>query len=295
MELSHQWISWQKEYTPGGHVTWIARITNAVGQFIPTNTIAVVYDKALDQLTPHTWDYFGPRLDWNITKTEWEQYNLNFVDRHWRASKSPYNDVLYESGNVCCCPSPSSHSHKGGLYNRMDFGPSEGNSQVRSNFVETAYYASNIHANENGEIEIEFDLPDTLTTWKLMMISCTQDLHWCYVEEEFISKKNLMVAANMPRFLRTGDSSTISAKVTNLSDQTVCAQVVMEILHTNSQNVVFSESKTVTIDSDSTIATSFNFVPEEDVENYICRIFANGGTCSDGEERTIPVLSNIPT
>ena len=292
MELSHQWVSWQQEYTPGGHVKWVARINNLDGQLLPTNTIAVVYDKALDQLQPHSWASFGPRLDWSVPRSEWRYYEIDSLVRHWRASQSPFDEMTYESCNMCSCASPCGGGNpKRGLGNIMDFGCDE-NSSIRSNFVETAYYASNIHANENGEIEIEFDLPDTLTTWKLMMISCTQDLHWCYVEEEFVSKKNLMVTANMPRFLRNGDSSTISAKVTNQFDKTVSAQVVMEILHSNSREIVFSESKTVNLDSGSTVATSFSFVPEEDVENYICRIFANGGTCSDGEERTIPVLSN---
>lgn len=292
LELIHKWVSWQDEYTPGGHVKWIARITKADGQFIPTNTIAVVYDKTLDMLHPHSWDNFGPRLDWNVPDTEWEHYHLHPLDRHWRESVSPFDDAVYESNSICCCPSPCSGGHKRGFYNRMDFGGCDEEKGVRSNFSETAFYASNIRTNDNGELEIEFDLPDTLTTWKLMMISCTQDLHWCYVEKEFISKKSLMLTSNMPRFLRTGDNSTISAKVTNLSEKAVCAQVVMEILHAGARDIVFSESKTVNIDSGSTVATSFSFVPEEDVENFICRIYANGGTCRDGEERTIPVLSH---
>lgn len=292
LELKHEWVLWQEKYNPGGHVKWMAKISAPDGTIMPTNTIAVVYDKALDQLAPHYWRGFGPRLEWNVPESEWRYREPDSLNHHWIANESPYNDADSDCGCVRCCPSPA-HSHKG-MCNCMDFGGGSLSDGItmRSNFAETAYFASNIHANKNGEIEIEFDLPDTLTTWKLMMISCTQDLHWCYVEEEFVSNKNLMVTANMPRFLRTGDSSTISAKVTNQSDKTVCAQIVMEILHAISRDVVFSESKTVNIDSGSTVATSFNFVPEEDVENYICRIFANGGTCSDGEERTIPVLSN---
>ena len=293
MELSHEWISWQKDYTPGGHVKWIARIQNPDGQFVPTNTIAVVYDKALDELEPHTWNRFGPRLNWNIPRTEWKQYDLNSLMRHWSLGDSPYDEVVYECCSPCCS---SSGSSKRGWCVKGDFGggscymPVE--ESIRSNFNETAYYASNIRANENGEIEIEFDLPDTLTTWKLMMLSCTQDLHWCYVEEEFVSKKDLMLTANMPRFLRVGDSSVISTKITNQTNEVIFANVIMELLHANSQDVVFSESNTVEIGAGATIGTSFQFVPTEDVEQYVCRILANGGTCSDGEEKTIPVLSH---
>lgn len=292
MELKHHWISWQKEYTPGGHVKWTAWISNFDGQLVPTNTIAVVYDKALDQLTPHTWNTFGPKLDWNVPKTEWSYYYLSSFERQWNASESPYHENAYECNSICCSPSPV--SHKKGCGNFMDFGGGSipGEKGIRSNFNETAYYASNIRLNGNGEIVIEFDLPDTLTTWKLMMLSCTQDLHWCYVEEEFISKKDLMLTANMPRFLRVGDSSVISAKITNQTNKVIPANVIMELLRTNSKEILFSESKTVEIGAGATIGTPFQFVPEEDIEQYVCRIFANGGTCSDGEERTIPVLSH---
>ena len=294
MELNHEWISWQKDYTPGGHVKWIARIKNSDGQFVPTNTIAVVYDKALDELGPHSWSQFGPRLDWNLPRTEWKQYNISSLTKHWSVGDSPYDDeIAYECCSPCCI---TSGSPKRGWCNKMDFGGGDGyypeEKGIRSNYTETAYYASNIRTNDKGEIEIEFDLPDTLTTWKLMMVSCTQELHWCFVEEEFISKKNLMLTANMPRFLRIGDSTVITAKVTNQTNEMISANVMMELLHTNSQEVMFSDSKTVEIGAGFTIGTSFQFVPEEGIEQYVCRIFADGGTCSDGEERTIPVLSH---
>ena len=294
MELNHEWISWQKDYTPGGHVKWIARINETNGKLVPTNTIAVVYDKALDELGPHSWNQFGPRLDWNIPRTEWKQYELSSLTRHWSVGDSPYDDdIAYECSSPCCI---SSGSPKRGFYCRMDFGGGSdflpGEEPIRSNFTEMAYYASNIRANEDGEIEMEFDLPDTLTTWKLMFVSFTQDMHWCYVEEEFISQKDLMLTANMPRFLRMGDNSVISTKITNQTNAVISANVIMELLHTNSQEVVFSESKKVEIGAGATIGTSFQFVPAEDIEQYVCRIFADGGTCSDGEERTIPVLSH---
>ena len=159
----------------------------------------------------------------------------------------------------------------------MDFGggslPDE--KGIRSNFNETAYYASNIRTNDNGEIEMEFDLPDTITTWKLMMVSCTQELHWCYVEEEFISKKKLMLTANMPRFLRVGDISTISAKVTNQSEETICTRIVMNMLD-ESQVLLRIGFKDVEISPKSTIATSFDYVPEEEIEKCICRVFTEG-------------------
>ena len=294
MELNHEWISWQKDYTPGGHVKWIAIIKNSDGQLVPTNTIAVVYDKALDELGPHSWSQFGPKLDWNLPRTEWKQYNIGSLTKHWSVGDSPYDDeIAYECCSPCCI---TSGSPKKGWCNKMDFGGGDGyypeEKGIRSNYTETAYYASIIRTNDKGEIEIEFDLPDTLTTWKLMMVSCTQELHWCFVEEEFISKKNLMLTANMPRFLRIGDSSVITAKVTNQTNVMISANVMMELLHTNSQEVMFSESKIVEIGAGATIGTSFQFVPEEGIEQYVCRIFADGGTCSDGEERTIPVLSH---
>ena len=293
MKLNLNWLSRKGDYTPKGHVKWIAKVDNPKGQIVPSNMIAVVYDKALDQLRPHSWMEFGPDLDWIIPETEWHYNRFYAFNRHWRASESPYDDNSYDCD--CIRREQSRGGHKGGLdggfYGSSGYCLSE-MIKIRSNFTETAYFASNLRSKENGEIEVEFDLPDTLTTWKLMIVTFTKDMHWCSLEEEFISRKDMMVTANMPRFMRVGDKAVISAKVTNQSGQKMKAIASMELLDTKSRVILFSDSRPMDIGTGFTMPLSFHFVPDGEVDQYICRVFVQCDTCSDGEERIIPVLAD---
>ena len=292
MKLNLNWLSWKGDYTPGSHVKWVAKIANPDGQLVPSNMVAVVYDKSLDQLHPHSWHGFGPGLAWNIPSTDWKYGRISSINQYWRANESPYDDGCAEE-TCCCCEAPTSGGHKLGRRNSISIPSEDGLSEevkIRSNFAETAYFATSLHTNDKGEIEIEFDLPDTLTTWKLMVVAFTQDLHWCNLDKEFISRKDMMVQANMPRFARVGDKTTISAKVINLTGQEMKGVASMEMLDAKSREVLFADSKPVDIGSGSTMAVSFHFTPDEEIDQYICRVFAQCDACSDGEERMIPVL-----
>jgi len=292
MKLNLNWLSWKDDYTPGSHMKWLAKIANPDGQLVPSNMVAVIYDKALDQLHPHSWKGFGPELDWNIPDTDWKYAWISSIRHNWRANESPYDDSCEEC--ICCGSAPTSGgSHKRGRRNSISTPSEDGQFDEiknRSNFAETAYFATSLHTNDKGEIEIEFDLPDTLTTWKLMVVAFTQDMHWCYIEREFISKKELMLTANMPRFMRVGDKSTISAKVTNQSGKDMEATVRLELLDSKSQKLLFCDSMPREISDGSTVTASFHFKPDEEVDQYVCRVFAQCEACSDGEERIIPVL-----
>ena len=292
MKLNLNWLSWKGDYTPGSHVKWLTKIANPDGQLVSSNMVAVVYDKALDQLHPHSWIGFGPKLDWNIPHASWKYAWISSINHSWRANESPYDDGCAEYA-CCSCEAPTSGGHKYGRRNSISISSEDGlfeEVKIRSNFAETAYFATSLHTNDKGEIEIEFDLPDTLTTWKLMVVAFTQDLHRCYVEREFISKKELMLTANMPRFMRVGDKSTISAKVTNQSGKDMEATVRLELLDSKSHKLLFCDSMPREISDGSTVTASFHFTPDEEVDQYLCRVFAQCEACSDGEERIIPVL-----
>ena len=290
MKLNLNWLSWQGVYIPGEHVKWMAKIDNPNELLVPSNIVAVVYDKALDLLCPHSWDEFGPKLEWNVPDTEWQYGNHIVPRRYWSANSSPFEDG---AADCICCGESSVSGHKYGHYNRIVPYSDKGNPmmfKLRSNFAETAYYVSNIRSNDKGEIEIEFDLPDTLTTWKLMVVAFTQDMHWCTFEKEFISRKDIMVQANMPRFTRVGDHTVVTAKVTNQSGQNMKETVCIELLDEKSREKLISNSKSIEIETDSTKAVSFHFKPDEEVEQYVCRVFAKNDEYSDGEERMISVL-----
>lgn len=99
-----------------------------------------------------------------------------------------------------------------------------------------------------------------------------------------------MVKPNMPRFVRVGDCTTISAKLTNAAGHDIEGKVVCELLNAKDEKVLFSESRNFTLEDGTSTDESFRFTPDEGVKDYICRIFAVGEGFSDGEQHLLQVM-----
>src|SRR5690606_42150142 len=70
-----------------------------------------------------------------------------------------------------------------------------------------------------GNIRIQFTMPEALTEWKMMAFAHTKDMAYGMLDGKIKTQKDLMVIPNLPRFLRQGDEIMLSSKISNLSDQ----------------------------------------------------------------------------
>lgn len=102
--------------------------------------------------------------------------------------------------------------------------------QIRSNFNETAFFYPQLRTDKNGETIISFTVPESNTTWRFRALAYDQNLNTGSLEAIAISRKELMVTPNMPRFIRQGDKASISTKISNLSDKTVSGKVRLVFL-----------------------------------------------------------------
>ena len=87
----------------------------------------------------------------------------------------------------------------------------------RKNLVETAFFLPSIVSDKDGNLTIEFTLPDTLTTWQFKGLAHDAALRSGVILDQCVSAKDLMVEPVMPRFLREGDVVQIPVKVSNRS------------------------------------------------------------------------------
>lgn len=101
--------------------------------------------------------------------------------------------------------------------------------QVRSNFNETAFFYPNITTDKNGDAELSFMVPDALTRWKLRMLAYTKDLKVGTSESLFVTRKPLMIMADMPRFCYDEDTVWLVANVVNLSDEEIAPTAKLEV------------------------------------------------------------------
>ncbi|MFO0958462.1 MAG: MG2 domain-containing protein [Isosphaeraceae bacterium] len=86
---------------------------------------------------------------------------------------------------------------------------------VRTNFADTAYWSGSVVADADGKATIEFDLPESLTTWKIRGWTLGPGTRVGQAESQVITRKNLLVRLQAPRFFVQKDEVVLSANVHN--------------------------------------------------------------------------------
>ena len=71
---------------------------------------------------------------------------------------------------------------------------------VRSNFADLAFWASQLNTDKNGIAEVEIDMPENLTTWKIKTWAMGQGTKVGHGEAEVITSKDLLIRMQAPRF-----------------------------------------------------------------------------------------------
>lgn len=163
--------------------------------------------------------------------------------------------------------------------------------QVRENMNETAFFYPALESDNQGNVAINFTLPESVTTWKFMGLAHDKEMRNGLLVDEAVAQKTVMVQPNMPRFLREGDKSTIVVKLFNTSDKKVSGNARMQILDPETNKVVWQKTQNYSIDAEGSATISFDVQGlKEGV--YINKVVAAGNGYSDGEQHYLPVLSN---
>ena len=103
---------------------------------------------------------------------------------------------------------------------------------VRSNFADLALWAGALTTDENGTAEVELDMPENLTTWKIKTWGMGHGTKVGAGEAEVITSKDLLIRMQAPRFFVETDEGggvTLSANVHNYLDSAKDVRVVLEI------------------------------------------------------------------
>jgi hypothetical protein len=86
---------------------------------------------------------------------------------------------------------------------------------VRSNFADAANWVPDLRTNDNGIAEVKFKMPDNLTTWRTSVKGVTIKTDVGQEINKVITRKDLLIRMETPRFFREGDEITISTIVHN--------------------------------------------------------------------------------
>ena len=117
---------------------------------------------------------------------------------------------------------------------------------IRSNFADLAFWASKLDTDKNGLAEIEIDMPENLTTWKIKTWAMGHGTKVGQGEAEVITSKDLIIRMQAPRFFVEKDEVTLTANVHNYLKEE--KKVRVEIgLEGESMKVMKDETKSKTI------------------------------------------------
>lgn len=171
-------------------------------------------------------------------------------------------------------------------------GESIGNKPLRSDFSETSFFYPALRTDSQGRVAVVFTLPESLTSWHLRGLTHTATLESLTFSDTVIAQKPLMAELQLPRFLRTGDEVSITATVSNICDEALSGRAVLEILNGETERLIRRERVLFSLASRTDTVYTFR-LSASGASPLICRWQAESADASDGEQRALPVLSDI--
>ncbi|MDX1944097.1 MAG: MG2 domain-containing protein [Pirellulaceae bacterium] len=100
---------------------------------------------------------------------------------------------------------------------------------VRSNFADTAKWVASLTTDKTGIAEVEIDMPENLTGWKIKVWGMGAGTRVGSGEAEVVTRKDLIVRLQAPRFFVQKDEVVLSANVHNYLAAEKEVTVVLEV------------------------------------------------------------------
>ncbi|MBR2865303.1 MAG: hypothetical protein IKC13_03400 [Elusimicrobiaceae bacterium] len=318
---------------PGEKVSWNAQIKDYLGQAVNGQISLRVYDKSLDYYTEQQGFDFSYLLTnsvldktsefypiSNTSKINWissnilpvtgpksynplPQINLNGdISRYDTDRALGLNSARYaRAGVLDSVKAPRAALTKAAntevaedAFFATEYGSfAEESSAVRTNFAETAYFNAIIPAKQ-GKADVQFTMPDQLTTWNIMALALTKNAAQGTFNAQTITQKDLMVRLSLPRFWREHDQSTLVVQVSNITDQARDAQVTLD-LRVNGKDVaadfgITPKTKKVHVPAHSNTALTWPISIPDGVGVLDISATLRSGKESDAEAHQLPLL-----
>ena len=176
-------------------------------------------------------------------------------------------------------------------------GPDLSQVSARKNLQETAFFFPQLISNSEGEVRIEFTMPEALTTWKFFGFAHDQQLRSALLSDQAVTAKDLMVQPNPPRFAREGDALEFTVKVSNQSASRQTGKVRLSLADARTGQAVDSAFGIATPELDFDIPSkesqtlAWPLTVPDDASFATYTVVGATGRVSDGEEGMLPVLS----
>ncbi|MFN7843119.1 MAG: alpha-2-macroglobulin family protein [Pirellula sp.] len=167
----------------------------------------------------------------------------------------------------------------------------------RKNLNELAFFFPHVVAKTDGVYEIEFTMPEALTTWRFMAFAHDTELRAGFLENKVITSKDIMVQPNPPRFLREGDIIEFTVKVSNSSAEKQSGMVALQLFDVSGTRSVddafanLNREKAFELGAGESKSFAWRLQVPDGSAPVLYKAVGGTDKTSDGEEGILPVLS----
>lgn len=333
-ELNVEWISFRDRIEPNSKEQWKLKVTDKDGKVLNAEVLVAMYDQSLDHfaVNDYQWQQMYSRfsvpdrtinssvrsVSWQLTNNS-ENVNADLMSLTPRLLYTIYPrdhfNVLYDKKTMMRSVSKAAPMGNVNLaleevelaitadveefeMEEIELAPQESNTGIRENLNELAFFMPNLRTNNKGEVTINFNGPEALTTWRVLGLAHTKDLGYLQFERSTVTQKDLMVEVTLPRFAREGDEVYLTARVSNTTQNTMNPNVQLELFDLNTKQVintafnVVNATQTVQLDVQGSQIVEWKINVPFDRNAVGVRVVAKSGNWTDGEQLSLPILSN---
>ncbi|MCH5222669.1 MAG: hypothetical protein J1E82_01385 [Muribaculaceae bacterium] len=163
--------------------------------------------------------------------------------------------------------------------------------QLRPFEMPLAFFRTDLTADSQGELNLDFIVPDFNTTWQLQLTGYNEELLNTQLSIDAVASKPVMARLNLPQYLRTGDKAEISALLYNNSSEDIPLEgkiiiengftgEILKSIDFSPESVKPSQSRKITV----------RFDTPENMMAINVKVIATGAGHSDGEQGLVKIL-----
>ncbi|MEZ4735145.1 MAG: alpha-2-macroglobulin family protein [Caldilineaceae bacterium] len=162
---------------------------------------------------------------------------------------------------------------------------------LRTNFDPLAVFAPAVRTDENGQATLDFQLPDNLTRYRVMVVAVAEGKYFGMGEANLTARLPLMVRPAAPRFLNFGDSFELPVVVQNQTNE---AMEVNVAVRTGNLSLPEGNGRSLTIPANDRVEVRFPAVTDS-AGTARMQIAATSGDYADAATVDLPVYTPATT
>ncbi len=318
--LKYELTTFRSNLTSGSEENWTFRFTDRLGNPVRASVLVDMYDSVLDKLLYNSWDFY-PWLNMNFTKQDPIR-----IDQAYRNVSTPKRATFYEGlktmGLGIANPLSTPMEERGmpiplrevsssvsttynnipslldnnGMIASSDKLRQISEQSIRKNLSHTGLYLTHPKTDENGVVTIKFRAPELLTRWNLQVIAYTDDLLTTGFRGYVTTSRPLMIEPAALRFFRQGDVTDFAQKITNTHTDDLEVTVLLRFKDAENGHpldlTAGDSVKTITVKAGGSVTIPFRLTIPDGIHSLTYTAIATAQGFSDGQQETIPVLSN---